>query len=116
MMDNINNKPTSNPNNNSQGLHNLLHINGIQRSKSGSLASVKLKEQGDLIEVLPIQHCISANIKVEGSYTAQEPGNYILVFGKKNYSQFSFSFDFFKTIQEKGIELLANFIFCFCLF
>ena len=110
MMDNINNKPTSNPNNNSQGLHNLLHINGIQRSKSGRLASVKLKEQGDLIEVLPIQHCVSANIKVEGSYIVQEPGNYILVFGKNkkknislstiNYSSFSYVFP--KRYRRKG--------------
>ncbi|KAI8147715.1 Oxysterol-binding protein-domain-containing protein [Fennellomyces sp. T-0311] len=67
---------------NSQGLHHLLHIknNGIQRSKSGKLASVKLKEQEDLIEVIPIQHCVSANVKVEGHYVVQVPGNYILVF------------------------------------
>ncbi|KAI9482535.1 Oxysterol-binding protein-domain-containing protein [Zychaea mexicana] len=78
-------KPLSNTGNNassssSQGLHHLLHINGIQRSKSVKLASVKLKEQEDLTEVLPIQHCVSANVKVEGSYVVQEPGNYILVF------------------------------------
>lgn len=46
------------------------------------MASIKLKEQEDLIEVIPIQHCTSANIKVEGNYTVKIPGNYILVFGK----------------------------------
>ncbi|KAI7886434.1 hypothetical protein K492DRAFT_233447 [Lichtheimia hyalospora FSU 10163] len=70
------------------GLHHLLHSKRISngtpsRANKGaksSMASIKLKEQEDLIEVIPIQHCTSANIKVEGNYTVNIPGNYILVF------------------------------------
>lgn len=51
----------------------------ISTSKS---ASAKLKELEDLLEVLPIQYCNSANTKVEGFYVAKEPGNYVLVFGE----------------------------------
>ncbi|KAI8388923.1 Oxysterol-binding protein-domain-containing protein [Radiomyces spectabilis] len=51
------------------------------RPRAKSVASIQLKEQG-LDEILPIYRTNSSNTKIEGSYTVDEPGNYVLVFGK----------------------------------
>lgn len=59
-----------------------MSTNGsISRPRAKSVASVKLKEQG-LDEIIPIQHMNSSNTKVVGSHVVEEPGNYVLVFGK----------------------------------
>ncbi|KAI7905217.1 Oxysterol-binding protein-domain-containing protein [Cokeromyces recurvatus] len=50
------------------------------RSRSKSIASEKLKERVDLVEIIPIEYINSAKTKIEGSYTVHDPGNYILVF------------------------------------
>ncbi|KAG0163631.1 hypothetical protein DFQ28_011405 [Apophysomyces sp. BC1034] len=50
------------------------------RPRAKSVASTKLKEQG-LDEILPIQDTNSSKVKVEGSFTVEESGNYVLVFG-----------------------------------
>lgn len=34
-----------------------------------------------MVELIPIEHVNSVKTKVEGSYTVQNPGNYVLVFG-----------------------------------
>jgi hypothetical protein len=52
------------------------------RPRSKSIASEKLKEAESFVEVIPIEHVNSVKAKIEGSYTANEPGSYILVFGK----------------------------------
>lgn len=58
--------------------------NGISasRPRSKSVATIKLKEHG-LDEIIPIQHTQSRDHKVEGTYSVEEPGNYVLVFGKR---------------------------------
>ncbi|KAI8984223.1 Oxysterol-binding protein-domain-containing protein [Mycotypha africana] len=50
------------------------------RPRSKSVASEKLKEREDWVELVPIEYVNSVKTKVEGSYTVQESGNYILVF------------------------------------
>jgi hypothetical protein len=52
------------------------------RPRSKSIASEKLKEAESFVEVIPIEHVNSVKAKIEGSYTVNEPGSYILVFGK----------------------------------
>ncbi|KAG0171880.1 hypothetical protein DFQ28_006578 [Apophysomyces sp. BC1034] len=51
-----------------------------RRPRAKSTASNKLREQEDFVEVIPIDHCNSADIKVEGSYVVHQPGNFVLVF------------------------------------
>ena len=67
-----------------QSMHSQ-HVNSPSRPRSKSVATIKLKEQG-LEEIIPIQHAQSCDQKVEGIYVVEEPGNYVLVFGK--YNQF----------------------------
>lgn len=62
----------------SQSIHSQSTTN---RPRAKSVASIKLKERG-LDEIIPIQHAQSAEQKVEGTYLVEEPGNYVLVFGK----------------------------------
>ncbi|CEG82171.1 hypothetical protein RMATCC62417_16281 [Rhizopus microsporus] len=57
------------------------------RPRSKSVATVKLKESG-LEEIIPIQHTQSCNQKVQGTYKVEEPGNYVLVFGKPSFFLF----------------------------
>ncbi|GAA5807757.1 hypothetical protein MFLAVUS_001134 [Mucor flavus] len=56
-----------------------IHSQTSSRPRSKSVATIKLKEQG-LDEIVPIQHTQSCAQKVEGFYTVEEPGNYVLVF------------------------------------
>jgi voltage-gated potassium channel Kch len=58
-----------------------IHSTHSARPRAKSVASTKLKE-GGLDEIIPIQHTQSRDQKVEGHYTVDEPGNYVLVFGK----------------------------------
>lgn len=50
------------------------------RSRRKSVASQKLAD--NMVEILPIEHCNSADNKVSGHYVVDEPGSYALVFGK----------------------------------
>lgn len=50
------------------------------RSRSKSVASQKLAD--NMVEIIPIEHCNSADNKVSGHYVVDEPGSYALVFGK----------------------------------
>lgn len=63
----------------SQSIHSQTSPSSRPRSKS--VATVKLKEVG-LDEIIPIQHAQSSDHKVEGTYVVEDPGNYVLVFGK----------------------------------
>jgi len=45
------------------------------------VATIKLKDSG-MDEIIPIQHAQSSDQKVEGTFVVEEPGNYVLVFGK----------------------------------
>jgi hypothetical protein len=63
----------------SQSVHSQTTTNSRPRSKS--VATIKLKEVG-LDEIIPIQHAQSSDQKVEGTYVVEDPGNYVLVFGK----------------------------------
>ncbi|KAL0144932.1 Oxysterol-binding protein-domain-containing protein [Mucor lusitanicus] len=60
----------------------LLHDSSSHhtRARSKSIASEKLKEKNDWVELIPIEHVNSVKAKVEGSYTVCDSGNYILVF------------------------------------
>lgn len=49
------------------------------RSRRKSVATQKLAD--NLVEILPIEHCNSADNKVSGHYLVDEPGSYALVFG-----------------------------------
>lgn len=72
-------------NNSSDGLAegSTLHTSSASiRSRRKSVASQKLADNMD--EVLPIEHCNSADNKVSGQYVVEEPGSYALVFGKKH--------------------------------
>jgi hypothetical protein len=62
-----------------QSIHSQTTTNSRPRSKS--VATIKLKEVG-LDEIIPIQHAQSSDQKVEGTYVVEDPGNYVLVFGK----------------------------------
>jgi len=46
------------------------------------VATIKLKDSG-MDEIIPIQHAQSSDQKVEGTFVVDEPGNYVLVFGKR---------------------------------
>jgi oxysterol-binding protein-related protein 3/6/7 len=50
------------------------------RSRRKSVATQKLAD--NLVEILPIEHCNSADNKVSGHYFVDEPGSYALVFGR----------------------------------
>ncbi|KAG1121939.1 hypothetical protein G6F42_011945 [Rhizopus arrhizus] len=50
------------------------------RARSKSIASEKLREKNDWVELIPIEHVNSVRAKVEGSHTVHDSGNYILVF------------------------------------
>ncbi|KAI9032632.1 Oxysterol-binding protein-domain-containing protein [Phycomyces nitens] len=50
------------------------------RPRSKSLAKDKLKEKGELEEIIPIEHYNSSSNKTSGSFVVQEPGYYVLVF------------------------------------
>lgn len=56
---------------------NIAH----KRSRSKLLASEKLREMNEWTELIPIEQVNSVKTKVEGSYTVESPGHYILVFG-----------------------------------
>ncbi|KAL9537681.1 hypothetical protein MBANPS3_011556 [Mucor bainieri] len=60
----------------------LLHDSASHhtRARSKSIASEKLREKNDWVELIPIEHVNSVKAKVEGSYTVHDSGNYILVF------------------------------------
>lgn len=66
----------------------LLHDSASHhtRARSKSIASEKLREKNDWVELIPIEHVNSVKAKVEGSYTVHDSGNYILVFGRRNFS------------------------------
>ncbi|KAF7726191.1 hypothetical protein EC973_008989 [Apophysomyces ossiformis] len=51
-----------------------------RRPRAKSTASNKLRGQDDFVEIIPIDHCNSADVKVEGSYVVRQPGNFVLVF------------------------------------
>ncbi|KAM3579255.1 Oxysterol-binding protein 3 [Umbelopsis sp. WA50703] len=56
-----------------------LHASSASiRSRRKSVASQKLADNMD--EILPIEHCNSADNKVSGHYVVDEPGSYALVF------------------------------------
>lgn len=52
------------------------------RARSKSIASEKLREKNDWVELIPIEHVNSVRVKVEGSHTVHDSGNYVLVFGR----------------------------------
>lgn len=56
------------------------HNNHTNRPRSKSVATTKLKESG-LEEIIPIQHTQSCDHKIQGTYSVEDPGNYVLVFG-----------------------------------
>lgn len=55
------------------------HSNHNNRPRSKSVATTKLKESG-LEEIIPIQHTQSCDHKIQGTYSVEDPGNYVLVF------------------------------------
>lgn len=56
---------------------NIIH----NKPRSKSLVSEKLEEMNEWTELIPIEHVNSVKTKVEGSYTVESPGHYVLVFG-----------------------------------
>ncbi|KAI8888378.1 hypothetical protein K501DRAFT_24691 [Backusella circina FSU 941] len=63
---------------------NSISSQYTSRPRSKSTAAHKLIE-GGMDEIIPIQHTHSSNHKIEGQYQVDEPGNYVLVFGKVSY-------------------------------
>lgn len=74
----------------SAGSIHSANSSATSRPRAKSVASTKLREQG-LTEIVPIQQTNSSQAKIEGSLVVTEPGNYVLVFGKRWLSYYGVS-------------------------
>lgn len=57
-------------------------VHSRNRRKSSSAVSVINLLDNDFIELIPIDQVNSSKEAIVGSYLAEEPGNYVLIFGK----------------------------------
>lgn len=59
-------------------------VHSRNRRKSSSAVSVINLLDNDFVELIPIDQVNSSKEAISGSYLAEEPGNYILIFGTQN--------------------------------
>lgn len=59
----------------------------LARRRKSSAASVNLLDK-DFVELIPVDQVHSSKEAICGSYVAEEPGNYILLFGKIHINQY----------------------------
>lgn len=57
-------------------------VHSRNRRKSSSAISVINLLDNDFIELIPIDQVNSSKEAITGSYLAEEPGNYVLIFGR----------------------------------